>query len=166
MEAPPHARAGWVGRGHRFAAYPRCSADLKRRAWRKDAGLIGAQLEGEPVKWLLRIIAVWHGLGVLLCGLILVLLATHAVHRVRVGPIVLVGMIGTLLLGGFASLQLWRLRQSGRYATLGLLAFWATLWLAAATAGQGATGRSLLRLGVLVLVAAIVVLPTARRACR
>jgi threonine/homoserine/homoserine lactone efflux protein len=25
---PPHARAGWVGRGHRFAAYPRCSADM------------------------------------------------------------------------------------------------------------------------------------------
>ena len=29
MEVPPHARAGWVGRGHRFAAYPRCSADLE-----------------------------------------------------------------------------------------------------------------------------------------
>ena len=24
---PPHARAGRVGRGHRFAAYPRCSTD-------------------------------------------------------------------------------------------------------------------------------------------
>ena len=31
MEVPPHARAGWVGRGHRFAAYPRCSADLRTR---------------------------------------------------------------------------------------------------------------------------------------
>jgi hypothetical protein len=27
MDMPPHARAGRVGRGHRFAAYPRCSAD-------------------------------------------------------------------------------------------------------------------------------------------
>ncbi len=27
---PPHARAGSVGRGHRFAAYPRCSADACR----------------------------------------------------------------------------------------------------------------------------------------
>jgi hypothetical protein len=27
MEVPAHARAGWVGRGHRFAAYPRCSTD-------------------------------------------------------------------------------------------------------------------------------------------
>ncbi len=35
MEAPPHARAGRLGRGHRFAAYPRCSADVKRgNAWR------------------------------------------------------------------------------------------------------------------------------------
>ena len=28
---PPHARAVSIGRGHRFAAYPRCSADLWRR---------------------------------------------------------------------------------------------------------------------------------------
>src|SRR5512143_4165 len=26
-EVPPHARAGRIGRGHRFAAYPRCWAD-------------------------------------------------------------------------------------------------------------------------------------------
>jgi hypothetical protein len=28
MDMPPHARAGQIGRGHRFAAYPRCSTDL------------------------------------------------------------------------------------------------------------------------------------------
>jgi hypothetical protein len=28
MDMPPHARAGRVGRGHRFAAYPRCSTDV------------------------------------------------------------------------------------------------------------------------------------------
>jgi ankyrin repeat protein len=27
MDMPPHARAGSFGRGHRFAAYPRCSTD-------------------------------------------------------------------------------------------------------------------------------------------
>jgi hypothetical protein len=27
MDMPPHSRAAEVGRGHRFAAYPRCSAD-------------------------------------------------------------------------------------------------------------------------------------------
>jgi hypothetical protein len=34
MDMPPHARAVAVGRGHRFAAYPRCSADLAKRRWR------------------------------------------------------------------------------------------------------------------------------------
>jgi hypothetical protein len=31
MDMPPHARAVTVGRGHRFAAYPRCSADQSRQ---------------------------------------------------------------------------------------------------------------------------------------
>ncbi len=30
MDMPPHARAGQIGRGHRFAAYPRCSTDAVR----------------------------------------------------------------------------------------------------------------------------------------
>jgi hypothetical protein len=30
MDMPPHARAARNGRGHRFAAYPRCSADQRR----------------------------------------------------------------------------------------------------------------------------------------
>jgi tRNA-binding protein len=29
MDMPPHARAGGIGRGHRFAAYPRCSTDYR-----------------------------------------------------------------------------------------------------------------------------------------
>ena len=29
-EVPPNARAGQNGRGHRFAAYPRCSTDVRR----------------------------------------------------------------------------------------------------------------------------------------
>jgi hypothetical protein len=28
MDMPPHARAVSIGRGHRFAAYPQCSADM------------------------------------------------------------------------------------------------------------------------------------------
>jgi hypothetical protein len=53
---PPHARAGAVARGHRFAADPRCSAD---QSWRMEvtkrlalllvaAGLSGAEA-GEPL---------------------------------------------------------------------------------------------------------------------
>jgi hypothetical protein len=40
MEVPPHARAGQDGRGHRFAAYARCSTDYggAMRAW---AAIIG-----------------------------------------------------------------------------------------------------------------------------
>ncbi len=30
VKVPPHARAATVARGHRFAAYPRCSADLSQ----------------------------------------------------------------------------------------------------------------------------------------
>jgi hypothetical protein len=40
MDMPPHARAVTIGRGHRFAAYPRCSVDslevdgTESRNWR------------------------------------------------------------------------------------------------------------------------------------
>ena len=37
MDMPPHARAGQIGRGHRFAAYPRCSTDTVTRGL--DCGL-------------------------------------------------------------------------------------------------------------------------------
>ncbi len=36
-EVPAHARVGRVGRGHRFAAYPRCWANSSRRAARTNA---------------------------------------------------------------------------------------------------------------------------------
>jgi hypothetical protein len=48
-DMPPHARAGQRhGRGHRFAAYPRCSADTgssgqKRRSWCEQAGRRSAE---------------------------------------------------------------------------------------------------------------------------
>ena len=32
MDMPPHARAGQIKRGHRFAAYPRCWPDLAMRS--------------------------------------------------------------------------------------------------------------------------------------
>jgi hypothetical protein len=71
---PPHARAAAIARGHRFAAYPRCSADLVERAVLTDglasagvrtlAGLCGsffmlarrpdevdARMAAQAVKW-------------------------------------------------------------------------------------------------------------------
>ncbi len=48
---PPHARAGEDGRGHRFAAYPRCSADtggdrdgMTKRLWGRRSVGCGAAL--------------------------------------------------------------------------------------------------------------------------
>jgi hypothetical protein len=66
MDMPPHARAGWVGRGHRFAAYPRCWADLKDdrvgRMTRSGAGMQDSQFrqfcedEGPAVDELLAVV--------------------------------------------------------------------------------------------------------------
>src|SRR5512143_2519767 len=47
-KVPPHARAGRVGRGHRFAAYPRCSADTGGRPMTRtadgEAGSLGRRM--------------------------------------------------------------------------------------------------------------------------
>ena len=48
---PPHARAVTFGRGHRFAAYPRCSADHIRFSSVEGAGA--------PMAKLGRAIACW-----------------------------------------------------------------------------------------------------------
>ena len=44
---PPHARAGGDGRGHRFAAYPRCSADT----WVRRAEMLTNWLGGMRSGW-------------------------------------------------------------------------------------------------------------------
>ena len=46
MDMPPHARAGGAGRGHRFAAYPRCSADAANA---RRAGVRGGGASSVPV---------------------------------------------------------------------------------------------------------------------
>src|SRR5512143_221835 len=56
-EVPPHARAGRVGRGHRFAAYPRCSADhvggsvsaTRARAARLARAFLRGELSGHEL---------------------------------------------------------------------------------------------------------------------
>src|SRR5512142_2194226 len=64
-EVPPNARAVSIGRGHRFAAYPQCSADvLERMAADVTSGMTGGVMAcvfvvagiaraqvGEPAKW-------------------------------------------------------------------------------------------------------------------
>jgi hypothetical protein len=50
MDMPPHARAVAFGRGHHFAAYPRCSADTREEA-RTDGGEARAMIHS----WLRRL---------------------------------------------------------------------------------------------------------------
>jgi hypothetical protein len=46
MEVPPHARAAATARGHRFAAYPRCSTDLER-----NPSATGGVKQGMNASW-------------------------------------------------------------------------------------------------------------------
>ena len=46
MDMPPHARAGWIGRGHRFAAYPRCSTDSPRASTTSRLRSLGVTVSG------------------------------------------------------------------------------------------------------------------------
>src|SRR5512143_1042510 len=41
VKVPPHARAGRNGRGHRFAAYPRCSVDCRERHGAYGPAILG-----------------------------------------------------------------------------------------------------------------------------
>ena len=46
---PPHARAGWNGRGHRFAAYPRCSTSCQRERDVADGVILTTSRATGPV---------------------------------------------------------------------------------------------------------------------
>jgi len=48
VKVPPHARAGSFARGHRFAAYPRCSADV---AWRDAGDGMNLEMAGELLSY-------------------------------------------------------------------------------------------------------------------
>src|SRR5512135_2429773 len=78
-EVPPNARAVSVGRGHRFAAYPRCSADLS------SAILSRSYATGEPQVRLAR-----RALGIILgyvtfaaTAVLLFRLSGHDPHAVQ-----------------------------------------------------------------------------------
>ena len=118
------------------------------------------------MKIVLRCIAVCLGIVALLETLALLYIATGGWRRLPVGPLALGGMGLVVVLGGFAAVQLWRLRQSGRYATLALFGFWLTsLFVGAGLHGQSPTTWDFERMSVMVLLAVLLLLPNARRAC-
>jgi hypothetical protein len=95
-DMPPHARAAAVGRGHRFAAYPRCSADL----WERDVkrSIIG----GCVLSWLIAVLCDPGGLIVMawtfLSGVILAAFVSRQASNwwrwaMRIGVISLVAVV-------------------------------------------------------------------------
>lgn len=58
-EVPAHARAGWVGRGHRFAAYPRCWADLGDEARNVRITIFQIRLVHTVIFWILSLCTVY-----------------------------------------------------------------------------------------------------------
>ena len=73
---PPHARAGTIGRGHRFAAYPRCSTD-QRRSHRTSAKL--ARAADQMTSQVLRRAARVNGGACVVLLALFALLRTHHV---------------------------------------------------------------------------------------
>jgi hypothetical protein len=98
VKVPPHARAGQDGRGHRFAAYPRCSADLRecdRDGWCDGAELAVTRLAVEDRPPWPRVLELsWLGawLVLLIWGIVAVKSTpSHLAHHVSEG----------VVLGGF-----------------------------------------------------------------
>jgi hypothetical protein len=117
------------------------------------------------MRWLLRLIAIGLGCDLVSTCLLLLLLTPHVVHHGVVGPLQTTWIIVSLPVQAFASAQLWRLKQSGRYAALGLFAFSLILWLMGVATGQAGTLMGLLRLATISPIAVILMLPSARRVC-
>ena len=67
----------------------------------------------------LRIIAVWFGLTSLVLAFLLLHFGTMGVNTVR-GAVAVILLTVFTALGAFAAVQLWRLRESGRKAALGV----------------------------------------------
>jgi hypothetical protein len=115
------------------------------------------------MKLLLRVIAVWNGLAVL----VTILLLTHIIGRASspATSLLLIGLAVTVPLGVYGSVQLWRLRQGGRYATLALFGLWGALTIAGIVMGQSASSGDVLRLVAVAATGCILLLPAAARAC-
>jgi ketosteroid isomerase-like protein len=66
VKVPPHARAAAAARGHRFAAYPRCSADLEVNVGAIIAGVLAIAVAfagpspADPVAELTQLEDVWN----------------------------------------------------------------------------------------------------------
>jgi hypothetical protein len=114
------------------------------------------------VKILLRLVALWLGLAALVAGLLLVhfISVMQAVGARALAPLGLV--VVCMGVSMYAAIQLWRLRESGRLAAIGLsLASGAVTVWQVRTLGAGVV----VRLAMVAVVMLILLSRGAKRAC-
>ena len=75
------------------------------------------------------------------------------------------GLLSIVSLAAYATVQLWRLQQAGRYATLGLFLLWGTLSVVEVVVRQSLSFGPILRLALVLLLGSALLLPAAKRAC-
>ena len=80
--------------------------------------------------------------------------------------LLMLALSSVIAMGVYAAVQLWRLRNSGRYATLGLATTYALLWLASLLRGHTLNPTALIELALLSCVGVTLLSPAAARACK
>ncbi len=116
------------------------------------------------MRWVLRLVAAWLAVTGLTGGVIVSRYAKTLLHITGLAPALLLSMCGAVVLSGVASVQLWRLREWGRHATLLLCVFWGGLWVW--PTGRRVSPWDIAWVVCLTLAAAIVRQRSARRACQ
>jgi hypothetical protein len=80
-------------------------------------------------------------------------------------PAKLVTLVALLGLASFATVQVWRLKHSGRYAGLGLIVLVATLMVLTRPGGQPLSLGDVMWAGYGAVIALTLAIPSAKRAC-
>jgi hypothetical protein len=115
------------------------------------------------VKSVLRLVA---ALFAVLTAVLAVLFAANMWFEPRsVGPVRMALLVALVALAGFATVQLWRAKHSGRYAGVGLILMIAVLVAIVRPSGQDVTVSDLCYAGCGLLLVGILLLPMSRRVC-
>ncbi len=116
------------------------------------------------MRWILRLVAAWLAGTGLTAGVIAARHAKTLIQLTGLAPALLLSMCGAVVLSVAASVQLWRLREWGRHATLLLCVFWGGLWVW--LSGRRVSAWDVAWVFSLTLAAAIVSQRSARRPCQ
>ncbi len=97
--------------------------------------------------------------------LAVLLTASVWIEEGHIGPVKTVALACLVTLAAFASVQLWRLKHSGRYAGLSLLLGMAVLMVVGRPPGMRLDRADLCYAAIGIGSAAILLLPASQRAC-